>query len=112
LIESPMCSRHDNQSDNEDERVRATYFYVLGLLGGISVAQASIAGIVRLHDHKGTLYIVTTEPLGQQVLAAFRQAWAEVAFEVADNVFVELVSSADWQRVWGTRRLPQDGSPS
>lgn len=108
MLDTPMCSRHDNDADNVDERVRATYCYVLGLLGGIGAAKETIASIVRLHDHKGDLYVVTAKSIGAKAMAAFREAWKEIAYEIPEHVHFVSATSQDWLAVWGSRRFESD----
>jgi hypothetical protein len=67
-------------------------------LGNKAVGVGSV--IARLHDHKGTLYVVQrrdASPFDETVKAAFQEAWADDAPEFVD------IDSPNWQRVWSCR---------
>jgi hypothetical protein len=94
----PLCSRNDDPVDDASVRVHFTCGIVFGLLGDKAVDVGSM--IARLHDHKGTLYVVQrrdASPFNETVKAAFQEAWADDAPEFVD------IDSPDWQRVWSCR---------
>jgi hypothetical protein len=106
VLERPPCSRYENpsNSDDGDERVIATWAYALGLLGDSDRGQEITEKVARLHDHKGTLYVVTHRDLPEDLKLAFRRAWEDIGCE-AEVEFVD-VRSSEWTSVWSRRRFP------
>jgi hypothetical protein len=51
-IEKIICTRYDEESGVENERVRGALLYAFGLAGG---RMEEYCGIIKLHDQKGCL---------------------------------------------------------
>lgn len=107
----PPCSRYENKNNADDgeERVIVIWAYALGLLG--SRMEEVTESIARLHDHKGTLYVVTRRNLPEDSRWAFRRAWREIAYEVDENVEFVAVKSREWADCWNARRFDSDWAP-
>ena len=89
----PPCSRHDDAADDQAERVKLTWAYAMGLLGDVERAAAASALILRMHDHKGDLYVLCLRPLPGNMCRALRRAWSELGNEAAECVHFELPGS-------------------
>jgi hypothetical protein len=100
----PPCSRYDDIVDDASERVRFTCGLALGMLEN-SKARLVASMIARLHDHKGTLYVVrwrSAPPLTKDIEAAFEAAWPD------DDVRFVSIASPEWQRVWAAHCFGSD----
>ncbi len=101
----PPCSRHDDTADDRSDRVRLAYAYALGLLRDAPRAVRLSALILRLHDHKGELFVVCARPLPGDLRRALRRAWREVGDECEENVSFEAPGAERWRWVWKARRF-------
>ncbi len=101
----PPCSRHDDTADDRSDRVRLAYAYALGLLRDAPRAVRLSALILRLHDHKGELFVVCARLLPGDLRRALRRAWREVGDECEENVSFEAPGAERWRWVWKARRF-------
>jgi hypothetical protein len=109
LYNRPPCSRYENaeRSDDGDDRVIMVWGYAMALIGSSRLEQITKA-VARLHDHKGQLCVALRTPLPEDCRWAFRRAWAEIGFEVEENVDFLDLHSKDWEGVWGSKRFESD----
>ena len=61
--------------------------------------------ILRMHDHKGDLFVVCARPLPGDLRRALRRAWREVGDECGENVSFEEPGAERWRWVWRARRF-------
>ena len=99
------CSRYEGGESNQ--RVAMTLATAVALSGPGARHEVQRL-VVRVHDHKGTLYVVTRWGLSDGMKAAFRDAWRDVGFELPENVEFLDYTDADWGGVWGARRFDSD----
>lgn len=86
VIKFPFCSRYGNHGDYMNERVRATYEYALSLMENSVEYIELIASVYCLHDHKGTLHVVSRRELPDYCVAMLSVAWVEAANECLEAV--------------------------
>ncbi len=101
----PPCSRHDDAADDGSDRVKMVYAYALGLLRNAPRAIRLSALILRMHDHKGDLFVVCARPLPGDLQRALRCAWRDLGNESEENVSFEEPRAERWKRVWEMRRF-------
>ncbi len=61
--------------------------------------------ILRMHDHKGDLFVVCARPLPGDLQRALRCAWRDLGNESEENVSFEEPRAERWKRVWEMRRF-------
>ena len=105
FLAHPPCSCRGDAADDGADRVRLAYAYALGLLRDAPRAVRLSALILRLHDHKGELFVVCARPLPSDLRRALRRAWREVGDECEENVSFEAPGAETWQNAWSGRRF-------
>lgn len=103
------CARYEGGEN--DGRVSAVFAFALGLIGTENIAAEIGSYVARVFDYKGDLVIATRKPLPASWKWAFRRAWEEAGYEVAENVHFLPVTSAEWEHYWAGRRFASDWRP-
>ena len=90
--ELPPCSRHHRPGNFCDQRVRDVYLHVLDLVGKCPDRDEMKASLFCLHDHKGTLHVVSRRPLPEYCIAMLSVAWQELGNEHWEAVELHALS--------------------
>ena len=81
--------------------------YAVESAGGDAMQEATRL-VVRLHDHKGILCVVTRQELSAALQQALCNAWEAIGCESAEDVWFVDFASADWQEILEARRFDSD----
>jgi hypothetical protein len=99
----PACSRYDDAQDDNGYRCAFVYFYALGRLGKKGRSEFEPSSIVRLHNHKGELFVVYRKELPTAMRRALCGAWEYVTRDKSTDVEFVHYESAEWRDVWSRR---------
>jgi hypothetical protein len=114
-LHSIACSRHS--TGENDPRVKFFLGCIVGqifhLEGEEKAAEFAnfIRGILRLHDHKGALFIVSKQQIPEWIEELFDQFWRLLDPWQGHQIEPRTPDDEVWEDIWRQRRFESDWTP-